>query len=142
MSQASLSGRDAREAAVTKEGLTSDSATGGLAGRVEVSPQAIATVARTAVLTCYGVVGLFTGGRGQSILARLSRGEAPSGIEVRVQDETVAINVHVVIEYGLRISEVARNIMQSVSFAVEQALGTPVAEVNVYIDDLHLPAES
>ena len=127
---------------MTREGPASEAPAGGLAGRVEVSPQAIATVARTAVLSCYGVVGLFTGRRGQGILARLSRGEPPTGIDVRLQEGAVSITVHVVIEYGLRISEVARNIMQSVSFAVEQALGTSVAEVNVYVDDLHLPAES
>ena len=42
------------------------------------------------------------------------------------------------IEYGVRISEVAQNIMESVKFAVEKALGLPVVQVNVHVQGLHV----
>jgi len=43
-----------------------------------------------------------------------------------------------VVEYGTRISEVAQNMMQSVKFNVERALGMQVAEVNVHVQGLRV----
>jgi len=44
----------------------------------------------------------------------------------------------VVFEYGLRISEIARNLIKDVKYAVEQALGLRVVEVNVYVQGLRV----
>jgi uncharacterized alkaline shock family protein YloU len=43
-----------------------------------------------------------------------------------------------VIQYGTRISEVANGIVSHVKFAVEKALGIPVAQVNVHVQGLHI----
>ena len=48
------------------------------------------------------------------------------------------IDLYVIMEYGVRVSEVAHNIMQSVKFNVEKALGVPVAEINVYVQGLRI----
>ena len=50
----------------------------------------------------------------------------------------VLIELYVVIEYGTRISEVARNIMSNVKFAVESALGVSVVQVNVNVQDIRV----
>ena len=57
---------------------------------------------------------------------------------VGVVDERIVIDLYVVIEYGTRISEVAHNMMESVTFAVERALGLPVAEVNIHVQGLRV----
>jgi uncharacterized alkaline shock family protein YloU len=44
----------------------------------------------------------------------------------------------VVLEYGLRITEIAHNIMASVRFAVEQSLGLHVVRVNVNVQALRV----
>ena len=55
---------------------------------------------------------------------------------MRVVDEQIIIDVYVALEYGLRITEIAHNIMSSVKFSVEKMLGTPVAQVNVNVQGL------
>lgn len=111
----------------------------GALGRIEVSPQIIAFIAEEAALQCYGIVGLASRRR-QGIWTRaMLSAKKTGGVVVQVEDgERIKLDLYVVIEYGTRISEVARNVMSNVKFAVEQALGIPVAQVNVNVQGLHL----
>ncbi len=112
-------------------------------GRIEVLPNAIHTIAMQATSECYGVVGL-TAPRlhnGQAVL--LPSEQSNQGIQVRVVNEQIIVEVYVALEYGLRMSEIAHNIMSSVKFSIEKMLGVPVAQVNVNIQGLsHSPSFS
>jgi uncharacterized alkaline shock family protein YloU len=106
-------------------------------GRIEVSPTAIASIANEAVLTCYGVVGTAAKGLAAGIVNVLSR-DSKRGIEVRIEDGRIIIDVYVIIEYGTRIAAVALSVMNVVKFSVERALGIPVTEVNVHVEGLRV----
>jgi uncharacterized alkaline shock family protein YloU len=107
-------------------------------GRVEVAPSAIAGLAGVAVLDCYGVVGM-TNPTLRSDLAQVLQGESyRRGVQVRVVEQRIIIDLYVVLEYGVRISEVAHNIMGNVKFRVEKALGVPIKEVNVHVQGLRV----
>lgn len=105
-------------------------------GKIEVLPNAIHTIAMQATSECYGVVGL-TAPRlhnGRAVL--LPPEQSNQGVRVRVVDDQIMIEVYVALEYGLRMSEIAHNIMSSVKFSVEKMLGVPVAQVNVNVQGL------
>ena len=106
-------------------------------GSIEVSPVAIASLTHEAVLNCYGVVGTATKDLASGIANVLSR-DSKRGIDVRVEDGRIIIDVYVIIEYGTRIAAVARSVMNVVKFSVERALGLPVAEVNVHVEGLRV----
>jgi uncharacterized alkaline shock family protein YloU len=106
-------------------------------GRIQVSPTAIASIANEAVLTCYGVVGTTAKDLTTGIADALSR-ERKRGVEVRIEEGRIIIDVYVIIEYGTRIAAVARSIMNVVKFNIERALGIPVAEVNVHVERLRI----
>ncbi len=106
-------------------------------GRIEVSSTAIASIANDAVLTCYGVVGTAAKDLATVIANTLSQ-DSKRGIEVRVKEGRITIDVYVIIEYGTRIAAVARSVMNVVKYRVERALGVPVAEVNVHVRGLHI----
>ncbi len=105
-------------------------------GKIEVLPNAIHTIAMQATSECYGVVGLAAPRlhNGQAIL--LPPEQSNQGVRVRVVNEQIIIEVYVALEYGLRISEIAHNIMSSVKFSIEKMLDVPVAQVNVNIQGL------
>jgi uncharacterized alkaline shock family protein YloU len=107
-------------------------------GTIEVSARAIASVAGRAVAECYGVVGLAARRPRVGGLELLSRPPYERGVEVRFIEDHVTIEVYVVMEYGLRISEIARNLIKDVKYAVEHALGLPVVEVNVNVQGLRV----
>jgi uncharacterized alkaline shock family protein YloU len=110
-------------------------------GTIEVSPRAIASIASDAVLSCYGVVGMAAATVRDGIAEILQVENYQRGVEVRLSDDKVIIDLYVVIEYGTRISEVAHNVMDSVKFSVERTLGMPVAEVNVHVQGLRLSSD-
>ena len=106
-------------------------------GRVQVSPAAVATIANHAVLNSYGVVGMSSKNMVNG-LAQVLRPESKRGIQVHIDDDQIVIDLYVVIEYGVRIATVARNIMSSVKFSVEKAMGVPVSCVNVHVQGLRV----
>ncbi len=108
-------------------------------GKIEVSPLALASLASEAVLGCYGVVGLAPAGTLRDGLVEiLQRDATHRGVEVRLRDGAIIVDLYVVVEYGTRISEVTHNVMEAVKFRLERALSMPIAEVNVHVQDLRV----
>jgi uncharacterized alkaline shock family protein YloU len=112
-------------------------------GKIEVLPNAIHSITVQATCGCYGVLGM--------ALPRLRNGKAVllppeqsnQGVRITILDDQLTIDVYVALEYGLRISEIAHNIMNRVKFSLEKMLGTPVTAVNVNVQGLiHGPASS
>ena len=107
-------------------------------GKIEVAPRAIATIASRAVGRSYGVVGMAPHTLREGVAQVLRQEDAHKGVEVRIGNDEIAIDLYVIIEYGTRIAEVARNVQENVRYAVEQALGMPVARVNVRVQGLRM----
>jgi len=114
---------------------------GSALGKIEVSPRAIASIASEAVLRCYGVVGMSATTLRDGIAEILQVDSYHRGVEVKVDESKIMIDLYVVIEYGTRISEVAHNVMESVKFGVERALNMRVAEVNVHVQGLRISSD-
>jgi len=110
-------------------------------GKIEISPTAIASIAGQAVLECYGVVGMASKNLKNGLVELLASGSSHRGVEVRLVEGQIVIDLYVIVEYGTRISEVAHNIMSAVKFRVEKALGMPVAQVNVHVQGLRVSRE-
>jgi uncharacterized alkaline shock family protein YloU len=107
-------------------------------GVIEVSPRAIAALAGHAIVQCYGVIGITTRRPRLGALPLLPPEQYSRGIAVRFIHDHIAIDVYVVLEHGLRISEIAHNLIKDVKYEVEQALGMPVVEVNVTVQALRV----
>lgn len=107
-------------------------------GRIEVAPRAIATIAADAVSAAYGVVGMAPRNLAEGVAQVLRRQDAHKGVDVRVRGEAITIDLYIIVAYGTRIAEVAKNVRETVHYAVEQALGMPIAEVNVRIQGLQM----
>jgi uncharacterized alkaline shock family protein YloU len=104
-------------------------------GTIHISPKAVAAIAYHATLQSYGVVGLAP----KNLAEGLSITKDPTrGVSVRYDGETVDIDIHVIVEYGTRITSVADSVANAVRYNVEKALGMPVRSVNVHIQDLHV----
>lgn len=107
-------------------------------GKVEVSAHAIATIAAQATTECYGVVGMASRRSRLGAVQRLSPDEYARGVNVRFVADHVEIDLWVILEHRLRVVEVAHNVMVIVKYAVEQALGLHVVQVNVNVQALRV----
>jgi uncharacterized alkaline shock family protein YloU len=102
-------------------------------GRIEVFPSAVAAIAAHAAVRCYGVSGMAARGLRDGVAELLRRENVDRGVEVVEVETGLAIDIYVIVQYGLRISEVAHNLQESVKFEVERAVNVPVVEVNVNV---------
>lgn len=106
-------------------------------GTIHISPNALATIAYHATLTSYGVVDLAPKDLAEGIATTLTK-EPAHGVAVHFNGEEVDIDVHIIIEYGTRITSVAASVANAVRYQVEKALGMPVHNVNVHVQGLHI----
>ena len=58
------------------------------------------------------------------------------GVVVTTTDNQTIIGVYVVVSYGVKISEVAKNIQERIRFNLENQLGIVAAKVNVYVQNV------
>jgi uncharacterized alkaline shock family protein YloU len=98
-------------------------------GRITIASAAISQIVAETALECYGVVGMKGALRGR--LGRRAR-----GIEIGRDGDDVTIELHVVVEYGLNLAEVASTVRNRVSYEVERLTGLPVRAVEVHIEDV------
>jgi uncharacterized alkaline shock family protein YloU len=106
-------------------------------GTIHISPNALATIAYHATLTSYGVVNLAPKDLAEGIASTLTK-EPVHGVAVHYNGEEIDIDVHIIIEYGTRITSVAASVANAVRYQVEKALGMPVHNVNIHVQGLHV----
>ncbi|HZQ16999.1 MAG TPA: Asp23/Gls24 family envelope stress response protein [Gaiellaceae bacterium] len=95
-------------------------------GRLTVTREAVAEIVAETALGCYGVVGLTAGSRVKRVFRR-------EGIEVEGPAQGLRIELHVVVEHGLNLAEVAATVRSQVAYEVERLTGFHVAAVEVVI---------
>jgi uncharacterized alkaline shock family protein YloU len=106
-------------------------------GTISISPSALATIAYHATLTSYGVVGLAPKNLAEGLAMTITH-EPARGVSVNYTGEEINIDVHIIIEYGTRITSVADSVANAVRYQVEKALGLPIHNVNVHIQGLRI----
>ena len=109
-------------------------------GSVQIHNHVIATIARLAALKVPGVVEL-SGNIVDGIAGFIGRKASDRGIQVDIQDNAVVLELHVILEYGVRIPQVSWQIQNEVRQAVSQMTGKSVRAVNVVVQTLKFPGE-
>ena len=114
-------------------------------GRITISSDAVAHIVGETARECYGVVGMAARGPVGKLLGRRER--LTQGIQIardaaggKGEGEGVTIDLHVIVEYGLNLAEVASTIRNRVSYEVGRLTGLPVRAVEVHIDDVRRSA--
>ncbi|MBD5632371.1 MAG: Asp23/Gls24 family envelope stress response protein [Clostridia bacterium] len=102
-------------------------------GKISISDQAIAKVAKNAALECYGIVGTAARSIGDSLSELLKKQPDGRGIKVVTSGDRIFIDVNVIIKYGVSINAVAESLKESVKYKVERFTGMIVDTVNVNI---------
>lgn len=103
-------------------------------GNINISNEAIATLAGVTAMECYGVVGMAS----QKILkdgfAELLRlDNYTKGVNVIKNKHGFVIDLYVIVSYGIKISEVVSSIQQKVKYTLEKSLAQTFSQVNVTV---------
>ena len=108
-------------------------------GKLGISDDILATIAGMAAVECQGVAGM-ANRRLQDELADILGKENPGrGVEVIHKQEQLILRLFVIIHYGSRIREVARQITEKVSQSIQELAGVHVDRVEIQVDGVRFP---
>jgi uncharacterized alkaline shock family protein YloU len=115
-------------------------------GRTAIADSVVAKVVGVAARE---VPGVYEMGAGMSRAIGAVRERLPGatgsgvtqGVAVEVGERQAAIDLDVIVEYGVSIPDLAAGVRRNVTNAVEKICGLEVTEVNIAVDDVHLPTD-
>ncbi|WP_369197695.1 Asp23/Gls24 family envelope stress response protein [Streptomyces djakartensis] len=140
-------GGDSETAAVRRSPLAKHS--GGDPGSRGRTTIADGVVEKIAGLAARDVDGVHAMGSGMSRTFGAMRDRVPGGqksgvsrgVKAEVGEVQAALDLEIVVEYGVSIADVARDVRENVITAVERMTGLEVVEVNIAVSDVKLPDE-
>jgi uncharacterized alkaline shock family protein YloU len=104
-----------------------------LGGNIRISDDVVATIAGMAALETPGIAGM-SGGISEGLAKRLSGKNVQKGVSVEVGQLEAAIDLRVIVQFGIPIQSVCRQLQDNVRQAVENMTGLHVVEVNVKVE--------
>lgn len=110
-------------------------------GHVRIADDVVAVIAGIAATETEGVVGM-SGGITEGFARRVGGKNVTRGVSVEVGELEAAIDIRIIVKYGTKIHEAARDVQYNVKQAVESMTGLTVIEVNVKVEGVALTEDS
>jgi len=109
-------------------------------GAIKITEDVVAIIAGLAAIDVQGVASM-SGGFAGGIAEALGMKNLSKGVKVEVGEKEASINLYIIVEYGVRIPEVAWNIQEKVKKSVENMTGLIVTEVNIHVQGINMVKE-
>lgn len=107
-------------------------------GNITLSETVIARVAGLAATECYGVVGMAAKSVRDGIVMLLKIDSLTRGVIVRVVDNVISVDLHVIMEYGINIPAISETISSTVKYKVQEFTGLNVDVVNIFVEGIRV----
>ena len=108
-------------------------------GEITISSAVFTTITGAAATNCFGVKGMAYRSMTDGLVHLLRRESMSKGVKVTYNsDNSVSIQLHIVVENGVNITAVCRSIMNEVRYAVTKNTGVTVKAVDVCVDSMTL----
>ena len=107
-------------------------------GKINISEEVIATICGVAATECYGLVGMAPRNVQEELTDLLRRENYERGVDIQFNEDSISVQLYIVVEYGVKISEVARNVQERVKYAIETVLGLNVDRINVKVQGVRV----
>lgn len=107
-------------------------------GSIQIDPEVIAMYAGTTAVECFGIVGMAAVSVKDGLVKLLKRESLTHGINVSIKDNALSIDFHVIVSYGVSISTVTDNLIESVKYKVEEFTGMTVEKINIFVEGVRV----
>ena len=108
-------------------------------GKIVIDPDVIATYAGSVAVECFGIVGMAAVNMKDGLVKLLKRDYLTHGINVVVNaDNKITIDYHVIISYGVSISTVSDNLIETVKYKVEEFTGMELEKINIFVEGVRV----
>ena len=106
-------------------------------GAITIGSDVFTNITGAAATNCFGVKGMAVRSKTDGLVHLLRRESMAKGVKVRFnEDDTVSIELHIIVDNGVNLTAVSRSIMSEVRYMVERITGTQVKSVDVCVDSM------
>ena len=112
----------------------------GALGAVRIADEVVSIIAGLAATEVKGIEGM-SGGIAGGIAEILGKKNFATGVKVEVGETEAAVDLYIIVKYGVRIPEVALAVQENVKQAIETMTGLSVVEVNIHVQGVGVPEE-
>jgi len=109
-------------------------------GSVRIADEVVATIAGLAAIEIPGVAGM-SGGIAGDITEMLGKKNLSKGVKVKIEENEAFIDLYMIMDYGIKIHEVAREAQEKVKMSIENMTGLKVKFVNIHIQGVKFGEE-
>ena len=109
-------------------------------GTIKIADEVVSIIAGLAATEIDGIAGM-SGGLVGGIAEMLGRKNFSKGVKVEVGEKEAAIDLYIIVKYGVRIPDVALAAQENIKRAIETMTGLSVVEVNVHVQGVNFPEE-
>lgn len=107
-------------------------------GAIRIADEVVAVIAGLAATEAEGLAGM-SGGLAGGFAEILGRKNLSKGVRVEVGEKESAVDIFVIVEYGVKIPDVALKVQENVKNAIESMTGLKVVNVNVHVQGVSFP---
>ena len=109
-------------------------------GKTTIAPEVLHTIARLTTLSVEGV------SRMSPVMPqkvnRLFRRWQSEGVQIVIEDDSVYVDLYIIMKNNVNIRDVCRNVQHDVSRAITEMVGMQVGRVNIHVEDIDYPLET
>ena len=106
-------------------------------GEIRVTSEVFTNITGMVATSCYGVKGMAVRSKTDGLVHLLRRESMAKGVKVFYHDDkSVTIELHIIVDNGINLTEISRSIMNRVKYEVGRLTGVEVRAVHVCIDSM------
>ena len=106
-------------------------------GQIRIGSEVFTNITGAVATSCYGVKGMAVRSKTDGLVHLLRRESMSKGVKViNHEDGAVTIELHIIVDNGVNLTEISRSIMNRVQYDVTSLTGVEVRSVNVCIDSM------
>ncbi len=107
-------------------------------GTTFITEDVMLKVVGYAALECYGIVAMSSKRAKDGFVEWLGRENLAKGVQIRMVDDMVDVDLFIIVEYGISIAEVCKTIVETVRYKLESMTGVKVRNVNITVEGIRI----
>ena len=103
-------------------------------GKITIDKEVVCRYAGSVAVECFGIVGMAGISVKDGLVKLLKMDSITRGIAVRMENNKLTLDFHVIVAYGVSIIAVSDNLIENVKYRVEEFTRIDVGKINVYVE--------
>ena len=107
-------------------------------GTIFICEDVLLKVVGYAALECYGIVAMSSKRAKDGLVEWLGRENLSKGVQIRMVEDQLDVDLFIVVEYGISVAEVCKTIVEQVKYKLESMTGVKVRRVNISVEGIRV----